>query len=163
MKSVRIEIKWAIIFMLVTLAWMLLEKSAGLHDKHIENHAVYTNFFAIPAIALYVVALLDKRKNDYNGIMTYKQGFISGLLLTLFITILQPLTTYLTVKYITPGFFEHAIAYTVATGKQTPEDAAAYFNLESYIWQGIISAPVMGLVTTAIVAIFTKKKAIALH
>jgi hypothetical protein len=37
-------------------------------------------------------------------------------------------------------------------------DAEAQFNLKSYIIQSTVGALVMGIVTTAIVAIFTRKK-----
>lgn len=50
MQKYRIELKWAIIFMVTTLAWMILEKLVGLHSTHIGKHMIYTNFFAIPAI-----------------------------------------------------------------------------------------------------------------
>jgi hypothetical protein len=40
----------------------------------------------------------------------------------------------------------------------TQEAAENYFNMKSYIIQGLIGAPVMGLITSAIVAIFTRKK-----
>ena len=157
MKNIKIEIKWAIIFALMTLLWMVLERSVGLHDTQIDKHAVYTNFIAIPAISVYVFALLDKRKNFYHGKMTYLQGFICGLIITLFVTVLSPLTQYITSTIITPDYFENAIAYGVSTGKITPEAAEDYFNLENYIIQGLIGAPFMGLITTALVAIFTKK------
>lgn len=157
MKNLKIEIKWAIIFALMTLLWMVLEKAVGLHDVHIDKHMTYTNFFAIPAIAVYVFALLEKRKNHYHGKMTYMQGFICGLIITLFVTILSPLTQYITSTFITPDYFQNAIATGVSTGKTTQEAGEAYFNLENYIIQGLIGAPVMGMITTAIVAIFTRK------
>jgi len=158
MKNLKIEIKWAIIFATMTLLWMLIEKATGLHDTHIDKHMVYTNFIAIPAIAVYVFALLDKRKNHYHEKMTYMQGFVCGLIITLIVTILSPLTQYITSTFITPDYFQNAIAYGVSTGKTTQEAAEGYFNLENYIIQGLIGAPVMGLLTTAIVAIFTRKK-----
>ena len=68
MKKYSIEIKWAIIFAVTTLVWMFLEKLVGLHSEHIDKHSIYTNFIAIPAIIIYVLALLDKRKNFYSGI-----------------------------------------------------------------------------------------------
>jgi len=71
MKKISIEIKWAILFALMTLVWMIVERAVGLHDTHIDKHAVYTNFYALPAILVYVFALLDKRKNFYDGKMTY--------------------------------------------------------------------------------------------
>lgn len=157
MKNIKIEIKWAIIFALMTLLWMVLERVVGLHDTHIDKHAVYTNFIAIPAICVYVFALLDKRKNFYKGKMTYIQGFICGLIITLSVTVLSPLTQYITSTIITPDYFENAIAYGVSTGKTTPEAAEDYFNLKNYIIQGLIGAPFMGLITTALVAIFTRK------
>jgi hypothetical protein len=158
MKNIKIEIKWAIIFAIMTLLWMVLEKAVGLHDAHIDKHVIYTNFIAIPAIAVYVFGLLDKRKNFYHGKMTYLQGFISGMIITAFVTVLSPLTQYITSTFITPDYFQNAIAYGVSSGKTTQEAAEAYFNLENYIIQGLIGAPIMGLLTTAIVSIFTQKK-----
>ncbi len=158
MKSLKIEIKWAIIFAIAVLIWMLLEKLTGLHNEHIDKHAVYTNFFAIPAIAIYVLALLDKRKNFYNGVMTYKEGFITGLIITAIVTFLSPLTQYITSTIITPNYFPNAIKYAVVKGEMPQEAAENYFNLKNYIIQGLIGAVAMGILTTAIVAIFTTRK-----
>ena len=158
MKSLRFEIKWAIIFVVMSLAWMLFERMMGWHDEHIDKHATYTNFVAIPAIAVYVLALLDKRKNHYGGHMSYAQGFMSGLAITVFVTLLSPLTQYITSAFITPQYFPNAIKHAVSTNAMTQDAAEKYFNLKSYIIQGLIGAPVMGLATTLIVAIFTRKK-----
>jgi hypothetical protein len=157
MKDIKIEIKWAIIFAIMSLLWMVLERIVGLHEAHIDKHETYTNFIAIPAIAIYVFALLDKRKNNYHGKMTYMQGFICGLIITLFVTILSPLTQYVTSNFITPHFFQNMIEYSISAGKATPEAAEDYFNLDNYIVQGLIGAPIMGLITTALVAVFTRK------
>lgn len=158
MKKIKIEIKWAIIFVVMTLIWMFLEKWAGLHDEHIDKHPIYTNFIAIPAIAIYIFALLDKRKNFYKGAMTYKQGFITGLIITAIVTVLSPLTQYITSTIITPEYFPNMIRYSIETGKMTQEAAEEYFNLKNYLLEVVIGTPVMGIVTTAIVAIFTRKK-----
>jgi hypothetical protein len=158
MKKIGIEIKWGILFAVIQLLWMLGERLAGLHDENIEYHAKITNLFALVAIAVYVVALLDKRKNSYQGKMTWKQGFFAGLIITAVVTVLTPLTQYITSAIISPGHFENMIAYTVETEKMTQEAAEAYFNMKSYMIQSIIFAPVIGIVTSAIVAVFTRKK-----
>lgn len=158
MKKIKIEIKWAILFSISLLVWMVLEKLVGLHSAHIDKHMIYTNFFAIPAIAIYVFALLDKRKNFYSGVMTYKQGFIAGLIITVIVAALSPLTQYITSIYITPEYFPNVIEYVVSHDKMTQEAAEKQFNLQSYIIQGLIGAFVMGLITSAVVAIFTRKK-----
>jgi hypothetical protein len=158
MKTIKTEIKWAVIFIIMTLAWMVLELLTGLNDKYISKHEIFTNFIAIPAIAVYVFALLDKRNNYYNGAMNYKQGFISGLIITAIITIFSPLTQFITSTIITPAYFTNVINYTVETGKMTRDAAEDFFNLKNYIIQGLIGAPVMGIITTAIVAYFVKRK-----
>jgi len=158
MKKITTEIKWALIFVAMTLSWMLFEKLAGFHDANIDKHQIVTNFIAIPAIAVYVLALLDKRKRDYNGVMTYKQGFISGLIITAIVTILSPLTQVITSLLITPDYFKNVIEYSVSHGLKSREEAEKYFSLGSYIIQGLIGAPIMGIITTAIVAVFTMKK-----
>ena len=157
MQKYKIEIKWALIFVAVSLVWMGLERAAGLHSVHIDKHAIYTNLFALPAIGVYVLALLDKRQNYYQGSMNYKQGFMTGLWITVIITVLTPLTQYLIAALISPEYFTNAIAYAVMEEKMTQAAAENYFSLRSYIIQGLIGAPVMGLVTTAILALFTKR------
>ncbi|MEL7123432.1 MAG: DUF4199 domain-containing protein [Bacteroidota bacterium] len=159
MKNIRIEIKWAIIFVVAQLLWMLLEKLVGLHSTHIDKHAIYTNFFGIIAIVIYVFALLDKRKNFYNGVMTYQQGFITGLIITAIVTVLTPLVQYIISTVITPEYFSNVIKYTVDSGAMNQEAAEQFFNLQSYMIQATIGAAIMGVITSAIVAIFTRKKA----
>jgi hypothetical protein len=72
MKSIKIELKWAFIFTIMSLLWMALEKVTGLHDVNIEQHYIYTNLYAIPAIVIYVLALKDKKHNFYGGRVNYK-------------------------------------------------------------------------------------------
>jgi len=142
---------------------MLTERLTGLHSTHIDQHPIYTNFIAIPAIAVYVFALLDKRKNFYDGTMTYMQGFISGLMITAFVTLISPITQYITSTIITPEYFPNVIKYAVSQGKMTQEAAESYYNMKSYIIQALIGTPVMGLITTAIVAIFTRRNQSAIN
>ena len=159
MKNFKIEVKWAFIFIGSLLLWMLLERLIGLHDKHIDKHQYLTMLYSIVAIALYVLAFLDKRKNFYKGLMTYKQGFITGLIITIIVTIFTPLTQWIISSVITPDYFKNVIQYSVETGyHKSVADAEAQFNLINYIIQSTIGALIMGIVTTATVAIFTRRK-----
>lgn len=159
MKKIKIEIKWAIIFIAMSLLWMLLEKLSGLHSTHIDKHMYLTNLYAIPAIVVYVLALKDKKKRDYSGVMTYAQGLISGLIITAIVALFSPLTQWIISTVITPEYFPNVIAYSVETGyHQSVEEAEAYFNLNNYIVQSVFGALIMGVITSAIVAIFTKTK-----
>lgn len=158
MKKFSIEIKWGIIFSLISLLWMFMEKGLGWHDENIAQHAIYTNLFAVVAIVLYILALLDKRKNFYNGKMTWSQGFISGIIISIVVAVLSPLAQYVTHEFITPDYFSNAIEYSVESGAMTREAAEEYFNLTSYIIQSFFFALVVGVVTSAIIAFFVKKK-----
>lgn len=157
MKKFAIEIKWAFIFVLVQLAWMYFEKLMGWHDENIARHAVYTNFFAIPAIIVYVLGLRDKRENYFDGQMTWMQGFVSGVVISLVVAVLTPVSQYIISTWITPDYFDNIIAYSVEQGELTIEEAQKHFNMSSYILQGVFGAMVMGVVTSAVVALFLKK------
>jgi hypothetical protein len=159
MKNFKIEIKWAIIFSLMVLLWMLLEKLSGLHSTYIDYHLYLTNLFAIPAIWVMVLALKDKKKNFYNGQMSYKQGLIFGIILSLIIALLSPLTQWITSYVITPEYFPNVIKRSVEIGfYKTTEEAQANFNYQNYAVQGAIGALLMGIITTAIAMIFIRAK-----
>lgn len=158
MKRFAIEIKWGIIFSVVSLLWMYLENALGWHDELIAKHAIYTNFFGIVAIVIYVLALLDKRKNFFEGKMNWSQGFISGIVVSIVVAILTPLAQYITHTFVTPDYFPNIIDHAVERGSMTREAAEEYFNLTSYILQSFFFALVVGVVTSAIVALFVRKK-----
>jgi hypothetical protein len=159
MKDIRIEIKWAILFSIMGLVWMLLEKLSGLHSTYIDYHIYLTNLFAIPAIWVMVLALKDKKKSSYNGQMSYGQGILSGLILSVFIACISPLTQWITTYIITPEYFPNVIKRSVELGYyKTTEEAQANFNYANYAQQGAIAAFVMGLVTTAIAIRFRRTR-----
>ncbi|MCC5942319.1 MAG: DUF4199 domain-containing protein [Balneolaceae bacterium] len=157
MKSYKTELKWALLFTGMMLSWMVMERLVGVHDIHIDKHVIVTNLIAIPAIAIYVFALLDKRKRDYNGYMSYKQGVVSGFVITLIVTVFSPLTQIITSTIISPDYFTNMIEYSVESEKMTRNEAENFFNLQSYLKQVVIGTPIMGFITTIIVAFFTKK------
>ena len=154
----KIEIKWAFIFIATLLTWSLIERLLGFHDTRIEDHATFSMFFFIPAIVLYVFALRDKKKKFFEGQMNYMQVLISGLILTMIVTIFNPLTQWIISYVIAPNYFENVIAYSVANGYDTQEGAEEYFNYESYAVQGTLFAFMSGIVTTLIVGIFSRSK-----
>lgn len=161
MGKIKIEIKWAFIFIVAALLWMLLERLAGLHDKHIDKHQYLTMVFMIPAVWIYVLALKDKKKHYYNGRMNFMQGFLCGIIISVIVMLFAPLTQWITSTVITPGYFPNVIAHSVKTGYyKTVEEAEAYFNLKNYIVQSVIGAIIMGIITAAIVSFFVRTKTV---
>ncbi|HOQ49762.1 MAG TPA: DUF4199 domain-containing protein, partial [Candidatus Kapabacteria bacterium] len=131
MNKIKIEIKWAVIFSIVALLWMVLEKLSGLHGKYIDYQMYLTNLFAIPAIITMVLALKEKKNRFYNGQMNYLQGLISGVILSIFIALLSPLTQRITSYVITPEYFPNVIKRSVELGYyKSIEEAESYFNYQ---------------------------------
>jgi hypothetical protein len=156
MKKFSIELKWGFLFFLSGLAWMVLEKSLGWHDRLIEQHATYTLLYAPLAIFIYVIALWEKKKKTYRGRMTFFQGFLSGLVITLVVVLLTPLSQYISHSLISPDYFANIIQLTVSAGEMTLQEAEAYFNLMNYTTMSVFFAAGMGLLTTVVVMIFMK-------
>ena len=158
MRKYKIEIKWALIFAAIFLLWMTLEKLAGLHDKYLEKQRFVTTLILIPSIIIYILAIRNKKRNYYEGNMTYKQGFTSGLMLTAFVVLLSPINQLITSYIITPDYFANVIDHTVKSGMFTQEKAEAQFNIKNYIITGIIGGLVTGVIFSAVISLFTKSK-----
>lgn len=158
MRKFAIEIRWAIQFSIISIVWMILEKSLGWHDAQIGRQLIYTNLFGFVAVALYILAIRDKKKNYYHGQMTWKQAFLSGTIMTVIIAILSPMINTVIYNFVTPGFFDHMVAHRVAQKYQTKEQAEAYFNLHSYIVLGLFDILSKGILTAAVIALFVKNQ-----
>lgn len=158
MNNRKIEIKWALVFILFSMAWVAGEMLAGFHSTRIAEQATYTMFFAIPAILIYVFALLNKRRRDYHGFMTYKQGFVSGLVITAIVTLFTPITQWIVFTFISPEYFTNIIRYSVEQKQMTELQAKDHFNLQNYMVISLIFSAVSGIITSALVALFVQRK-----
>lgn len=91
--------------------------------------------------------------------MNYKQGVMSGIILSAFIALLSPITQWITTYIITPEYFPNVIERSVELGYfKTRQAAEANFNYKNYAIQGAFGAFVMGVITTSIAMIFIRSK-----
>jgi len=157
MNAIKLELRWAVIFTLAMWVWMLIERLFGLHSTRIEEHAIYTNVFAIVAITIYVLALRDKRDRVYGGLISWGQAFKCGLLISVFVALLTPLSQWVIHTLISPHFFTNMADYAVQNGLMEATAAAQYFSLQSYMLQAVLGAFVMGLLTSLVVAFFVRR------
>jgi len=156
MNNYKLEIRWGVIFSAAMLLWLLIERLAGLHSTQIAQHMIWTNLFAIIAIGIYVFALRQKRDKELAGQMTWKQGFMCGVGITIVVALLTPLTQWLAHTVVSPHFFANMVDYAVRSGNMTEAQALSYFSLQSYMIQSVIGAVVMGVLTAAVVALFVR-------
>jgi hypothetical protein len=150
LKKIHVELKWAINFGIAFLLWIIIEKSSGLHDRRITDYTLYTNVFILITVCIYFVALLDKKKNVYQGNMSQSQGFISGILLTLFIGLLTPFLLRISLQYISPSFFNSMKSFMVSSKKMTAEQVNLYYNYRSFLLQTLFLNFSLGILSSAI-------------
>jgi len=154
-----IEMKWALICTAMYLVWMGIERLAGFHDTRLAQQPFVTSLILIPSVAIYALALLDKRRNFFGEQMSYRQGALSGCVLTVFVVILSPLGQLLTSLVVTPRYFANAIEYTVANGVFDRVQAEQQFNLGNYIVTSIVGGLMTGLLFSVVVPLFTRSRA----
>lgn len=160
MKKFTIEFKWAIISIIIFLAWMTLEKQLGFHDEKLKWQMVFSLLIILPTFIVYYLALWDKKRNYYQNNMNWKQGFISSIVISFMVAIFSPITQFITHEFITPDYFEKMISLSVESKRMTLEQAQNYFNLTAYIWQSISGGISMGVVIGAIVAYLIRTKTV---
>jgi len=158
MNKYKTEIKWALIQSGMFLAWMSVERMVGLHSTELANQQLVTTFILVPSFVIYILALRSKRKNVYDNKITYKQSFVSGLWLTIFIVLLSPVNQIVTTTIISPDYFSNLTAYTISNGIMTQEQAQAQFNNGSYIIQSVVGGFITGMIFSTIISFFIKSK-----
>lgn len=157
MKKFAIEIKWGIRYAFLWILWLFIEKSSGYYEAKISDHALYSLLFGFVTLFVYFVAIKEKKKYFFKGEMSWKQGCVTGIFLTIVMAILTPFCQIIFHKAIAPEFFPNMIEYSVSKGNSR-EMAESYFNLSSYIIQSIFATLSMGVVTSAVVALFLQTK-----
>lgn len=158
MKKVSIEIKWAIMFTIAYLCWILFEKIMGWENDRIENFWWLTLFFTPFAIFFFILAMREKRRRVYHRNMTWKQGFLTGLVISLFVALLSPITEYISYNFFTPENF-NAISDSSVTNKLVANTKMNdILNIDNYRWQSAFGLLGLGIIISAISAIFTRRE-----
>lgn len=158
MKAKNIELKWAITYSAMFLLWTAIEKAAGLHDAKLPQHQLVNSLILIPSFIIYAIALVDKKRNYYFGIISFKQSFKGGLILSLLIVLLSPVYQYISFYIISPSYFENLITYTVDAGILTRVQAIEQFSIKTYLFTSAIAGMITGAVFSIIISFFIKTK-----
>lgn len=157
MKKFAIEIKWGIRYAFLWILWLFIEKSSGYYDVKISDQALYSLLFTFVIFFVYYVAIKEKKKDFFKDDMSWKQGCVTGIFLTIVMALLTPFCQIIFHKAIAPEFFPNMIEYSVSKGNSR-ETAENYFNLSSSIIQSVFSTLSLGVVISAVVALFLQTK-----
>lgn len=157
MKKINIELKWAVIFSIALLCWILFEKTMGWQSERFEHFWWLTLLFGPFAILMYLLALREKRRRVYGGIMTLSQGFISGLIMSVFVALLSPLTEYVAYNFFTPENFNTISDSSVTNELMTSSKMNDILNINNYRWKSAFGLFFFGIIISIITAFFVRR------
>ena len=155
----KLEIKYGVVIGVLVVIWLLLEYIIGLHNKHHDIFLIVTNLvLIIPVVGIYK-ALSRKKNIILNGTLTFSQGFISGLKISILYALIGGLGQYLYHKFINPFYFDLMISKSQEKGVSTNQ-AENYFNVYSYVSSVVFSYLIFGIIVSLIISLIlrTKKK-----
>ncbi|MFN3755512.1 MAG: DUF4199 domain-containing protein [Flavobacterium sp.] len=158
MKNFAIEIKWAVLLSMATIAFSYLAKYLGYYDAKIAYYQVFSLLIAPLWLVIYFLAIREKKIEFFNSKMDWKRGFVSGIIIAAIAAFLAPFGEWYTYEVIAPNYFSDAANLVTDSGKMTQEQAKTYFSLNSFIMQSIFSTLSGGVVIAAIVAFILKTK-----
>lgn len=158
MSKFAIEIKWAIRFTLFAMAWVMLEKAIGWHSLSYIEYLLTCFLFAVPGAILIYLTIKEKRDHYYKGEMTWMQGTLCGLFLTFICVLMVPISTWITINYISADFYPTMQANAIASGNMPQEEAELFFGMRGYILDRVQMGLSGGIVVSAIVSHFLKTK-----
>ncbi|MHC5201616.1 DUF4199 domain-containing protein [Myroides sp. LJL119] len=159
MKKFSIEFKWAAIATLAALIWMFFIKSMGYHQVEKIRYVVgFDILFNIVLILLYYLAIRQKKKEYYNGTITWQKAFLSGLAMCIMVTFFYPLIQYITFKQVTPDFLDN-LQLALQTQINMPSDEAIKnSSFDLFLRNAVTNNLSFGVVTVAVIAYFIQSK-----
>lgn len=153
MNKYAIEIKWTAIFSIVYLIWMIFEKMLGYHSEKALQEPIFNLLFIPISVVLFYLAIKNKKKTIFNNEMEWKQGFASGIVLTLLLAITTTVVVMFTFNIISPNYFETAIE-----ASKNKEVAQFNYNFPVFIKNNIFDKLSFGVVFSAIMSYLLKTK-----
>ena len=150
----RTETKWALIAAIAVFVVMFLEKMFGLHTPEKFSTWQIVDLVAsfLVLIVVYLLFCKEKRDVDFNGVMTWKQGFWASAVMTLMFIVLGVFVLLLFVQLISPEFPKF-----FSDGTQMSTNGKDPFNntMHANLWFLVI----FGLLFSILFPLFTRKSA----
>ena len=129
----------------------------GWQSERFANFWWLTLLFGPFAVLLYLLALREKRRRVYGGLMTWSQGFLSGLILSVFVALLSPLTEYVAYNFFTPENFNTIAQSSVTNELMTSSKMNEILNINNYRWKSAFGLLFFGIIMSIIAAFFVRR------
>jgi len=158
MKKLQIEFKWAILFSVALLCWILFEKTMGWYQDEISDFWWLTLFFEPFALLIYLLALREKRRVVYNRKITWAQAILSGIIISFIVAILSPITEYIAYNFFTPEHFKAVSESSVTNELMANSKLNDVFNINNYRWESAFGLFGFGILNTIVAGFFVRKR-----
>lgn len=113
-----IELRFGILTGLLISAYILTEFFLGFHTAKLEIGEISGYFSGFIPLVTYYFALKQKQRDNYQGSMTFINGVVSGLLITVVVGLVLVVFFALYNTVINPEYTELGIVYETAKMKQ---------------------------------------------
>ncbi len=153
MEKYKVEIKWSLLFILAYFVWLYLEKYLGYHNEKALQEPIFNLAFTPFVFIIFLLALREKKKSIFNNSISWKEGFASGLVLSLLATITSTFAMFIFYNAISPDFFETAISLS-----KNKELALQNYNLPIFVKNNIFDKLSFGVVFSALISYLIKTK-----
>lgn len=155
----KIEFKWTLIFSLVSIMWMVMERILGLHNGFLEYHFYFSLLSIIPLYVVFTLAIKDKGVNRYEGENQLMNSIYTLLKLILLVTISSPFVQYLALSYVSPNYFKNLAQLAIEQSKLTDlEEAKSVMGFEAYAFMISLKYFSLSVAASIIVLLVNLKK-----
>lgn len=164
----KIALKYGLLIVVFLFLWLTLEYMVGLHSEYVRFHPIATLLsLVIPLLFLYYG--MREAQKSYRGVeeFTYGKAFLTGIFITLVVTILSPLGQWLFHSVLAPDFLD-SMQPNVEAQKLSQDvdtevarrEAGESTYLSAYLMQSALGYLIAGVIMSAILAIFVRDKAL---
>lgn len=129
----KLEIKWVAIVFILHVLWQIGERSLGFYGPRIRHEELAgMGFYIVYALVMFLAVADLKSRN--NGFLNRRQGFLSGLFISLILVALAPIMVGILMFAIQPDFFNVMIMSATESGEYSGYQAAVQeYNYWSYV------------------------------
>lgn len=102
----RVETKWAIIIVVLISLWYVVLQVRGFFttEKIATGQRIEFVLSTLTYIFGYFMVTKEKRDMDYNGVMSWSEGFWTSARMTLFYIVLSSFAMLIYIEHLNPGY-----------------------------------------------------------
>lgn len=135
----KLELKWVTIIFVVHIVWHIFERVLGFYGDR-SAYEEFAGFGFLLVYSLLMLLAIFNLKSRNGGLLNRRQGFLSGLFISLIMVVLSPLMVAILAFGIQPDYFNIMIANALENGEYQAYEAAA---LEYSYW-GVVKLYMAG-------------------